>query len=108
MKKYQTTFNKINDFKEGCKKKPKKKGLKEMFNIANDNSAQEAIQKGIEFLIHKYGPNHPTLFNKISFAFAVALRDIVDLTMPDEDEMKKVKLKYSILTKLFKAIKERI
>lgn len=46
-----TSGLKIEDFKEGCKKKPKKKDMKEAIRVSNKNQAFEAISGGVSFLI---------------------------------------------------------
>jgi hypothetical protein len=38
-------------FEEACKKKPKKKGMKEAIKVSNKNQAFEAISEGANFLI---------------------------------------------------------
>jgi hypothetical protein len=52
-----TSKMKDEKYEEACKKKPKKKGMKEAIRVSNKNQAFEAISEGVNFLIQTNNKN---------------------------------------------------
>jgi hypothetical protein len=90
---------------EGCKKKPKKKGMKEsVTGINNILSAQEAINLGIQFIASKLAFRDQRLYSNISFGIYNGIINSIDPELyEDVPGLAKI-----VVSKVCRALKERV
>jgi len=109
-----TSGLKIEDFKEGCKKNPKKKDMKEAFRFSNPNTASSILQDSIVYLSNYYDITHPKFIRSVAFAIlngltaSVEHKFISDENNDPSNEKKQNKLVKTTLSKIFSYIKGRI
>ena len=93
---------------EGCKKKPKKKGMKEAtFNVNSKLSAQETIESCISYLLQGWGYKNVNLYRNLGFSiWSGIVKGFTEegLTNPD-DMMPQTKF---VIANIVKNLKSRV
>lgn len=103
-----TSKMKDEKYEEGCKKKPKKKGMKEAITGINSAvAAEQAITQGIEYLANKWSMHPMNFYKNVANGIYAGLNYSAPIfNMNDEEST--VKFVSTSLSKIFKSVKERM